>query len=220
MKPVEVIPVDLKSKSLAADLLDCISGFPLFVDAIREEGGDEDMPVRLVEGLVQTFQRADQSHEDLRLLGSAAPDLLYVRIIALKTLDDSTLRYTRLVLRLLFDQLRVRGVCIFYILDNMIPANRFKALVEIFTEAGFTVHSPAIDGASLEALVARIDACQTLHHHIVYVEPDAAVNYLEAIRTIPKRAYYTVTLRNQAPDSAMVQILQLSKSRSSDARQD
>ena len=32
-----VIPVDLKSNSLAADLLDCIAGFPRFVDAMRKE---------------------------------------------------------------------------------------------------------------------------------------------------------------------------------------
>jgi hypothetical protein len=212
MKSVEVIPVDLKSKSLAADLLDCISGFPLFAGVISTQGGDEDISVRLVENLIQMFREADQTDEDLRLLGSAAPDLLYVRIMDLKVLDDLTLRYTRLVPRLLFDQLRVRGVCIFYILDNTIRADRFKALVKIFTEAGFTVLSPGIDGASLEALIHRIDACQTLHNHIVYVEPDATVNYLEAIRTMPKSSYYTVTFRSQAPVSPMVEILQLSKS--------
>jgi hypothetical protein len=209
-----VIPVDLKSNSLAADLLDCIAGLPLFVDAMRKEAEREDVSRRVVDGLVQMFRQADETDENLSLLGAAAPDLLYIQAMELKSFDDWTLRYTRLGPRLLFDQLRVRGICSFYILDNTIREDRFKALVEIFTEAGLWVHSPGIDGASLADIISRIDACQTLHNHIVYVEPDATVNYLEAIRTLPKHPYYTGAFRNQAPDSKMIEILQLSKSHS------
>ena len=137
-----MIPVDLESDSLTADLLDCIAGFPLFVDAMRNAEDGAEISMRLVDELLRRFSEADETRLDLSLVGSAAPDLLYIQIMGLICFDDWTLRYTRFAPRVLFDELRKRGVCSFYILDNAIRDDRFRALVEIFREAGFAVHSP------------------------------------------------------------------------------
>ena len=55
----------------------------------------------------------------------------------------------------------------------------------------------------------RIDGAQILRKHILYVERDASVNYLDAVRGMPKQPWYTVGFRNQAPTVNSVEILQL-----------
>jgi hypothetical protein len=63
-----LVGVDLKSKSTAADLLDCIAGFPLFVDGLRANGAGDECTTALVADL-----NANERDEDLRLLGGLAP---------------------------------------------------------------------------------------------------------------------------------------------------
>ena len=58
--------------------------------------------------------------------------------------------------QLLLDQLRVRGICSFYILDNSIREDRFDAMVKIFWDVGYS---------EVEVL-NRIDAAQILRKHI------------------------------------------------------
>jgi len=70
-----------------------------------------------------------------------------------------------MVPQLLLDQLRVRGVSSFYILDNSIREDRFDALVKIFSDAGYSVISPNLDGASEAEVLDRIDSAQVLRKH-------------------------------------------------------
>jgi hypothetical protein len=105
--------------------------------------------------------------------------------------------------------LRVRGICSFYILDNSIREDRFDALVKIFSDVGYSVISPNLDGVDEAEVLNRIEAAQILRKHILYVERDASVNYLDAVRAMPKRPWYTVAFRNQAPTVNSVNILQL-----------
>jgi hypothetical protein len=123
--------------------------------------------------------------------------------------DRWTRIYIRMVPQLLLDQLRVRGICSFYILDNSIREDRFDAMVKIFSDAGYSVISPNLDGATETDVLNRIDAAQILRKHILYVERDASVNYLAAVSGVPKRPWYTVAFRNQAPTVNSVDILQL-----------
>lgn len=194
-----LVSVDLKSKSTVAGLLDCIAGFPLFVDGLRKNGASDEATTAAISDLIMLFQRADEQVEDLTLLGALAPDLLYIRISELLNLDRWTLVYRAMVPHLLLDQLRVRGICSFYILDNAIREDRFDALVKIFTDAGYSVISPNIDGATEAEVPNRIEAAQILRRHILYVERDGSVNYLGAVRSLPKRPCYTAAFRNQAP---------------------
>lgn len=60
-------------------------------------------------------------------------------------------------------------------------------------------------------MLNRIDGAQILRKHILYVERDASVNYLDAVRGMHKTAWYTVAFRNQAPTINSVEILQLAR---------
>ncbi len=209
----ERIGIDLTTRSLEVDLLDCIAGFPLFVDELRSKAKGETCTAALIEGLTELFQKADDCGEDLRLLGAFAPDLLYIRISALEVFDEWTRVYTRMVPNLLLDQLRVRGISSFYILDNSIRQDRFDALVKVFADAGFLIVSPNIDGGDQTVVLEHIEYAQALRKHILYVERDATVNYLDAVRSCKKRPWYTVAFRNQAPTVSAVDVLKLSASR-------
>jgi len=208
-----LVGVDLKSKSTAADLLDCIAGFPLLIDGIRKNEAIDEATRLAITDLINLFRTVDEQGEDVRLLGALAADLLYIRISELRDFDRWTRVYAAMAPQLLFDQLRVRGVSTFYILDNAIREDRFDALAKLFSDAGFLVVSPNLDGATKAEVLDRIDGAQILRKHILYVERDASVNYLDAVRGMPKRPWYTVALRNQVPTLNSVEILQLAGSR-------
>ena len=95
------------------------------------------------------------------------------------------------------------------ILDNSIRQDRFDLLVEIAEEVGCHIISPNFDGASEADLLTQIEGAQMARHHILYVERDASVNHLDAVRSCPKRPCYTVAFRNQAPTVNQIEILQL-----------
>jgi len=213
-----LVGVDLKTKSTTADLLDCVAGFPLFIDGIRKNEATDEATRLAITDLINLFRTVDEQGEDVRLLGALAPDLLYIRISELRDFDRWARVYAAMAPQLLFDQLRVRGVSSFYILDNAIREDRFDALVKLFTDAGFLVVSPNLDGATKIEMLDRIDGAQILRKHILYVERDASVNYLDAVRGMPKRACYTVAFRNQAPTVNSVEILQLAGSRLGEMR--
>jgi hypothetical protein len=208
-----LVGVDLKSKSIAADLLDCIAGFPLFVEGLRKNGNGDQRTAAVISDLVNLFRKADERGEDLNLLGALAPDLLYIRTSELLDFDRWTRVYAAMAPQLLLDQLRIRGICSFYILDNAIREDRFDAIVKIFSDVGYGVVSPNRDCATEAEVLDRIDGAQILRKHILYVERDATVNYLETVRGMPKRPWYTVAFRNQAPTVNSVEILQLARAR-------
>jgi hypothetical protein len=131
----------------------------------------------------------------------------------LRDFDRWTRVYAGMAPQLLLDQLRVRGICSFYILDNAIREDRFDTIVKIFSDAGYLVISPNLDGATETEVLGRIDSAQILRKHIFYVERDATVNYLDAVRSVFKRPWYTVAFRNQAPTVNSIQILQLAGQR-------
>jgi hypothetical protein len=203
------LDVNLKSGSLTADLLDCISAFSLFVDELRADGGTDKCTPDLIADLATLFGKADECHEDLSLLGAFLPDLLYTRVSELRMFDRWTRLYAEIVPHFLLDQLRVRGICSFYILDNSIREDRFDALVKIFSDAGYVVISPNLDTAGKAELLNRIQSAQGLRRHILYVERDASVDYLEAVRGLRKAPGYTVSFRNLAPAVGSMEILQL-----------
>ena len=80
--------------------------------------GDQEIGPALFESLIRRFHKADFENLDLRLLGAYAPDLLYIRIAELTIVDEFTCDFCRILVNLLFDQLRARGVNSSYILDN------------------------------------------------------------------------------------------------------
>lgn len=204
-----LVGVDLRDKSTASNLLDCIAGFPVFVEELRKKGAADESTTWVIGDIISLFQKADADGEDLSVLGALAPDLLYIRTSELVDFDRWTRVYAGMGPQLLLDQLRVRGVCSFYILDNSIREDRFDALVKIFSDVGYSVISPNLDGVTESEVLSRIDAAQILRKHILYVERDASVNYLDTVRGIQKRPWYTVAFRNQAPTLNSVEILQL-----------
>jgi hypothetical protein len=205
----ELIPVDLREESLGANLLDAIAGLPLFAQKMRE--GDQGIGPMLFGDLIGLFQRADREQADLRLLGALAPDMFYKRVVELELMDGHTRDFCKVIVGLFFDQLRVRGVMAFYILDNEIRADRFAALTELAEAASLQVIRPQLDSDSESKVVETIKAQMTLRRHILYVEPDASVNYLDTIQALAIDSDYVVAFRNQAPSVSHIEILSLGR---------
>jgi hypothetical protein len=98
-----LIGLDLRDQSTVARLLDCITGFPLFVNGLREKGADDESTTAAIEDLIDLFQKSDEAGEDLRVLGALAPDLLYIRTSELRDFDRWTCVYARMAPQLLLD---------------------------------------------------------------------------------------------------------------------
>jgi hypothetical protein len=207
-----LIPVDLRSESLEADLLDVLAGLPLFVQKMRE--GDQEVGPTLFANLIRLLGKADREKSDLRILGAFAPDMFYRRIIALESMDGHTRDFCKGTASLLFDQLRARGVMAFYILDNEIREDRFAALIELAETAGLHVISPrGLDSLSEPEVVQAINCQMTLRRHILYVEPDSSVNHLDRIKALAKDSDYVASFRNEAPSVPLIEIISLGSKR-------
>lgn len=200
-----MIECDLKERGITNDILDVLSAFPLFVQTIRD--GDKEIGPRLLENLIVLFKSADVANSDLRILGSAAPDLFYKQIALLEMMDEHTRNFCKVLVEFLFDRLLARGVKSFYILDNNIREDRFLALVELTKLAGFSVISPCLNSPDKTSLVKLIKSEMAQSHHIFYIEPNSDYNYLETVKTLAKNSGYVVTFRYAVPSEPCVEIL-------------
>jgi hypothetical protein len=86
-----------------------------------------------------------------------------------------------------------------------------KALAEL---AGLHVICPQGGSLSEPEIVEMIDVHTTLHEHILYVEPDASVNYLNMVSLLAQKTDYVVVYRNLEPTDPSMQLLSLGRDRS------
>ena len=92
--------------------------------------------------------------------------------------------------------------------------DRFLALKDLAELAGVHVIGPK-DGSLSEAQAREmIDFHVTLHHHILYVEPDSSVNYLNPVGIAVQKTDCVVAYRNLASLDPSIQILSLGRDRS------
>lgn len=124
--------------------------------------------------------------------------------------DQYVHAYFFAVTRYLWDCISARGVRFFYVLDNTIREDRFKLAYDLFLRSGVAVVTP-YDWKS-EQTWELAERHLRLHlmagRHIVYIEKDASVNYLNRVLEVARRSLHKTVLRNRAPDDPMVTWIQ------------
>jgi hypothetical protein len=103
------------------------------------------------------------------------------------------------------------AICTYFILDNSLRDDRFGLLLNLFDLAGVTVVTPRIDGKEWQLLSSRICEALAANRHVAYVEPDAEVNHLDAVKGLASEFSCVATFRNLAPEDPQLQVISLPK---------
>jgi hypothetical protein len=160
-----------------------------FVHVMREVGAEAGTEPAL--GAIERFFEMDLTAEQLQAVARVSADQIYLAVAGFSIIDEATRTYYDVVVRALMDGLRGRGVRVCYVLDNALADDRFQAVVEIYGRCGFLVHHPYIGHrpAAEHLVVERFrDYLQRKAAHLVYIEKDTAVNYLDRIRELARQA--------------------------------
>ena len=162
----------------------------------------------LVEYTRDYFRDVKPDPRLLRALAAMVVDRMYRHAMTLVTKGPEDSLYYARVFRYVLDVLAFRGVRTFYILDNTIRFDRFHLLMTLFMHAGISVVTPysTSEGAlPLETVLEQIEIELFAGRHVAYVEMDATVNYLDAVKAKAKTTASLVFFRNRAPDDPHVE---------------
>lgn len=207
----DLIKIDLRGPSHAADCFDSIVAFPGAIERMRTAGDDHNFPETMVAGTRAAFQSLNSTdHDGLLFVAAAAQDLLYRYVMQLSIMDRFTRAYCSIVVRYFFEQLTERGIRTFYILDNTLREDRFAATLELFALSGIVTTTPNRDGLSWSVLAPRLRATLDAGGHAAYIEPDALVNHLDSALKLATEIPCVATYRNLAPDDTRHEIVNFS----------
>ena len=161
----------------------------------------------LIEYARDYFRHVKPDPRLLRSLSVMVVDRMYRHAMTLVESGPPDALYFASVFRYLLDLLAFRGVRTFYILDNEIRFDRFNILMTLFMHAGVSVVTPyATEGAlPLETVLGQIDTQLFAGRHVAYVEMDATVNYLDAVKEKARSSESLAFFRNRAPDEVHVE---------------
>lgn len=200
--------MDFSAPSAEGDCLDCLVAMPVAVDKMRANSDTAHIPGSMMARTRDAFAAVGRSKDnDLRLVASAAQDLLYRYVAQLTIMDKYTRFYVNEVVRYFFMQLSAHGVRTFYILDNALREDRFKAVLEIFGLAGISTTTPRRDGKDWNALQQRLRATLEAVGHVAYIEPDNEVNYLDAAQILAKQSVCVSTFRYRTPEDSQLEVV-------------
>ena len=203
-----LIRMDMRGPSRAADCFDGVVAFPAAVKQMRDTGDDHEFPETMIAGTRVAFESLESADRDgLLFVAATAQDLLYRYIMQLTLVDRYTRAYSSMVVRYFFEQLSERGIRTFYILDNTLREERLEATLELFELSGIVTVTPRRDGLAWPDLAARLRAGTEAVGHVAYIEPDAAVNHLEAAKQLAGEIPCVATFRNLAPDDPQHDII-------------
>lgn len=194
--------VDLKPQSIT-DLIDHMEAY---IDEMRQTENAEEIPKPLRQYAWEYFREVEMSKEDLQRLAVLVADKSYRVVSYIELMDDYTRAFFATVISYLWDTLQDRGVDTFYILDNELREDRFRAVVELFELTGMAVVTPyGKDGLlEYEVVEKQIKDYMARVRNIIYVEKDASVNYLEKVGKLAADAGYLCVFRNKASSNAEV----------------
>ena len=200
--------IDMRGPSRAADCFDCVVAFPAAVEQMRVEDDDSSITRDMVAGTRAAFEALKGTDkEELLFVAAAAQDLLYRYVMQLTVLDRHTRAYCSDVIRHFFEGLTRHRIRTFYVLDNALREDRLQATLELFELSGITTVTPGRDGLVWANLASRLRAGMNACGHVAYIEPDSAVNHLDAARQLAGEAPCVATFRNLAPDNPEHEII-------------
>lgn len=198
----------MSGPSRAAECFDCVVAFPLAVDQMRVAKDDTSIARDMVAGTRAAFEALEPADKSgLLFVAGAAQDRLYRYIAELTVLDRFTRAYCSQVMRHFFEQLTLHQIQTFYVLDNSIREDRMQALLELFELSGVFTVTPGRDGLAWPALALRLGTGMNMCRHVAYIEPDGAVNHLEAAKELAKSLPCVATFRNLAPSDPAHQVI-------------
>ena len=159
------------------------------------------------------FTREELHEQDLKKLIVEATDTMYRTVANLAVRDIHTSAYFGIVLNRLYWELGQKNIFVFSVVDNSIRDDRFKLLVELFHSAHFATVYPyqttelehsenytALPTKPFTEVGAEIDLAVSRKQHILYVEKDASVNYLNDVLAIAEgiQNQYQCVFRNKS----------------------
>lgn len=190
------------------------------LDELKEMEGEEVMAeLSKIENFIDGyFLNKDLTNEELLVKVATLVNELYIKIFDLVWLGSATDAYFGLIINIIFDYLKKRGVLIFFIVDNVIRDDKFELIKHLFNCAGLKVITPnsiipshasnapvytkgkALDYKAIEVM---IDECNKKNDHIIYIEKDDSVNYLSDVLKLAEEFQnkYFCLFRNKGADS-------------------
>lgn len=170
--------------------------------------------VNFLENYIKEYFLAETNDLELKKLGVEMTDMLYSQVSALEERDIHTDGYFGIVVNRFFWELSQQGVLCFFILDNHLRDDRFKLTAELYKLASFVVIYPystdrlqysegstRLQTRDYKAVEKEIDEARSQKRHILYVEKDDSINYLEDVLHLAEefQLEYVCILRNKAP---------------------
>lgn len=193
---------------------DIVSRSHEYLSVMRKmEDKGADLFFSLQEYIKEYFSK-EKDDLKLKVMGVALTDMLYLKISILELRDTHTDLYFSSVIGLIFRELAKRNILLFFILDNSIRDDRFKLNTELYKAVNFNVVHPYIiekleysqqhtklpvkDYKSVET---EIDEARKNKSHILYIEKDDSINYLENVLHLAEefQGEYWCVFRNKGP---------------------
>lgn len=205
----------IQEKLKPAKFSDIVFRMSEYLEEMRKMDNKEEMEfVNFLDNYVREYF-SDFKDEKVELKKTIAEvvDNLYVQIMSFEKRDIHTDGYFGIVLNRLFWELAKKEIHAFFIVDNAIRDDRFKLLIELFKVAHFAVvypyevknleHSLEYTKYSIKNekdVEEEIGKGVKEKKHILYVEKDDSVNYLNDILSLAEdlQELYLCIFRNQS----------------------
>lgn len=205
-----MVPEELKPKKIR----DIISRSEEYLTAMR---GMEDRGAEFfvfLQEYIKDYIENEKDNLKLKVLGVELTDLLYLVVSILTLRDAHTTMYYTNIIGYFFRLLAGRKVLFFYVLDNTLRDDRFRLTIELYEAAGFSVVYPynlgdldfsekytKLQTRDYKAIEKEIDAAREKKEHILYVEKDSSVNYLDDVLHLAEefQGEYECVFRNKGP---------------------
>src|SRR5215207_8391720 len=175
---------------------DVIEYWEYFVFEMRHNN-----PVEVIERCVNAINHID-SQRQLVDITTFSVDQVYLASIELLAFDQYTKAYFQQVVKVFWEKLKQKGIKVLYVLDNSITPERLVAVHTVFQLSGFAFLTPNFKGTTIEheTLLGMIQDYLDEGENLIYVEPDASVNYLNEVINLGKKSKdYVRAIRSEAP---------------------
>ena len=210
-------------------ITDLVENINSYIEKIRGKSGDESMVfLEFWENYAkETIRNLNQNDVGNKKLITELTDTLYRKAVNFSRIDIYTNGYISSVLYNLFWELGQKGIRIFYVVDNSMPDNSLRCILEQLPPAGFTVITPHIadkieykstntktDSLSFDEIEKKIKEALEFDKNIIYVERDSSVNYLDKVVELARNAsdeYAKIYRNTGAENPDILKIEEISK---------
>ena len=210
-------------------ITDLVDDIDSYIQQTRDASHDESMALLnfwedYVKETIRSLNKDDVNNKDLV---TKITDTLYRKAVNFSIIDLYTNGFIAIVLHRLFWELSQKGARIFYVVDNSMPDNSLRCILEQLPPAGFTVITPHVadkieykptntqtDSRSYEEIEKQIKEALDYGKNIIYVERDSSVNYLDKVVELARNASdeYAKIYRNTGAESPdILKIEEISK---------